>query len=285
MGIFYYEEHATCKHYASDVRVGFKYVEVAKDEELVNENKDINYLIFIRYGSAQVSCDTFKECRFNEGEMFLVPHGSDMHFKVTNAGAFLVFIFETPDTLCETFYFQSLITYRQAIKYEFKGIEIRQKMRKFLSLIVDYLEDGISCKHMHELKQRELFLIMRSYYTKDELAMLFYPIIGVSLDFKSMVLKNYLKSTTVVQLASICGTSLKLFTDKFKQEFGDTPYQWMQKQKKRHIMDRLAAGNTPIKDIVDEFGFASQAHLNRYCEKYLGSTAAELRRRITSDNK
>ena len=60
----------------------------------------------------------------------------------------------------------------------------------FLHLLESYLQAGVNCKHLHELKERELFIIFRTAYTKSEIIQLLYPIMGIEIDFKAAVLKH-----------------------------------------------------------------------------------------------
>lgn len=72
-------------------------------------------------------------------------------------------------------------------------LEIRDRLCKFLELLVCYLEDGANCIHFHEIKLKELFWNIRFYYSRQELANFFYMIIGRSQDFKNKVLEQLQK--------------------------------------------------------------------------------------------
>ena len=43
---------------------------------------------------------------------------------------------------------------------------IKEPLNLFLGLLETYLQAGVSCKHLHEIKERELFIIFRTTYTK-----------------------------------------------------------------------------------------------------------------------
>lgn len=109
-------------------------------------------------------------------------------------------------------------------------LAIKDRLCKFLELLVCYLEDGANCIHFHEIKLKELFWNIRFYYSRQELANFFYMIIGRSQDFKSKVLNNYKSCRTVKELASACDISLSAFKRQFSAEFGEAPAEWMQKQ-------------------------------------------------------
>lgn len=282
--LFHYEEHTSCKHYASDVKVGFKYMDLEPGVELSNEENNINYLIFIIKGKVCVSCDQFNSKHFHKGELFLVPYLSTMTGRTLTAVSAMVCLFVRPANLCDRIELESLTPFCEKIDYKFSSLEIRPALYDFLHTLKNYLKDGTSCKHLHELKHKEMFLLFRFYYSREELAELFYPIIGLSLDFREKVVQNYINCVKVRQLAECCGYSITTFTEKFKAEFHCNPLEWMQKRKSLHVKSRLADLNLPIKNIVEEFQFASQAHLNAYCKKFFSLTAVELRHKISFEN-
>ena len=114
----------------------------------------------------------------------------------------------------------------------------------------------------------ELFLLFRGFYRKEELAYLFHPIVGKSLDFRSLILENYLKVDQVDGLAKIAGMGRTNFNNKFKEEFGISPHQWLLKQKAKHV--RL-------------YKFNSATHFTRFCKQQFGCTPSELLRQLKAD--
>ena len=77
----------------------------------------------------------------------------------------------------------------------------------FLHLLESYLQAGVNCKHLHELKERELFIIFRTAYTKSEIIQLLYPIMGIEVDFKAAVLKHKDRVRSKQELAELLGMS------------------------------------------------------------------------------
>jgi AraC-like DNA-binding protein len=283
-GVFYLEEHTSCRHYISDAQVSFKYLEVEPGSNFLEKSNAFNHLVFLLDGEMLVTSDVAVSQHIFAGEMFLVPYFSILPSKVLKKGSVILFTFVKPTNLCTKMDFESLAPLCKDLAYRFKSFVIHPVLSEFLSLLSHYLQDGVMCQHLHELKHKELFILMRLYYTRKDLAELFHPIIGKTLDFKSLVMQNYFTVTKVQELAEICGFSKPTFAKKFKDEFGINPYEWMQKQKSDHIKSRLADISLPIKEIVDEFQFVSQAHMNTYCKKFFGTTAAKLRRDLITIN-
>lgn len=118
------------------------------------------------------------------------------------------------------------------------------------------------------------------YYSRDEIINFFCSILCNKNDFKQNVLKNYTRDSSVSDLALKCNMSLKTFTRRFKENFGETPYQWLLKQNIREIRMKLADPNIQIKDIAFEFGFASASHFSNFCKTQMNESPQAIREKI-----
>lgn len=283
MSIFYYNEHAECPNYMSDVRVGFKYIEVDEGSIFNIEDKQDKHIFFFLTGNAKVRYNEFSDRLFGAGEMIFLPKSADCYGVAITKCTFIVLVYDNPMKLCNKVGLNSIISCAKDVKYEFRSLPIRAELMQFLNLLRVYLLDGISCRHLHEMKQKELFILFRGYYRKEELAQFFFPMIGKSMDFRSTVMTHYINVKTVKELSQFCGYSKSRFHDLFIEEFGQPPYQWMQKQKSKHIIGRLSQTQIPLKDIADEFNFSCPSHFNKYCKAQYGNTAARVRQNLNAE--
>ena len=142
----------------------------------------------------------------------------------------------------------------------------------------------MSCAHLHNLMQREFFFLLRGFYHKQEIAMLFYPIIGKEMDFKDFVMRNYTKVSNIEQLISLSNLGRSRFFTKFNEAFGMTAKQWMLKQKNQQILEKMTEPGIYIKDVIEELGFDSQVYFSRYCKHHFGCTPSQLMKRCQADN-
>lgn len=284
MSIYYYEEHAKCSQYLADVRLGFKYMEVDKGTIFSVDEKKEKHLFFFLEGSVRVSYNEFPERTFSAGEMIFLPKSADFRGEALTKCRFIVHIYDAPVKLCDKVTLNSIVSYSKHIQYDFKSLPICPTLESYLQLLKYYLNEGINCRHLHEIKQKELFLIFRTHYSKEDLAQFFYPMLGKSLDFRGKVMAYYMEAKTARDLARYCGYSDGYFNDLFISEFGEPPYRWMQKQKSKHIIGRLTQSNVSLKEIIDEFDFSSQSHFNKYCKSQYGGTAAQIRMSLRSIN-
>jgi AraC-like DNA-binding protein len=150
-------------------------------------------------------------------------------------------------------------------------------LTSFFDLLVTYLKGGIDCEHLHEIKEKEFFLVLRRCYSKEEIMSLLYPIIGIS-DFKSFVLQNYKEVENVSELADMSGMGRTAFDCKFREVFGISARQWMLKQIASHIRYKAMDPEITIKDVMNEFKFNSATHFNRFCKQQFDCTPGELLR-------
>ena len=168
----------------------------------------------------------------------------------------------------------------RAEKSCFYSLSICPPLRHVLDSICFYLKQKVQCSHMHELKQKEIFMVFGTFYNRTDMAHFLMPITGRDPNFKSFVLENYLQIRNIKQFAQLYHCSERSFNRKFKSCFHDTPYNWILNQKTRHIKGQLANRNIPISEIARTFHFASPSHFTTYCKKRLGITPSEFREKI-----
>lgn len=274
--LLYLDEHLSCSHYVADYRSCFKYKEIPKESVVEQEYSQFNFLVFVLHGEVSISYGPYRDRRFRSGEIAFLPKSVEVSMHTVSRSRMLSCVFDVPDTVCDKMVFKSLWKICQQIEYNFAPTLIHPRMKQFLDLLTVYLENGIDCEHLHALKQQELFLVFRWFYTREELAKLFYPMIGESLDFKSIVLENYAKVASVGDLARLAGMSRSSFDTTFKDVFGLSARQWMLRQTARHVRYQLTKPDTTISEVMGEFGFNSFTHFNRFCKQQFGCSPSQL---------
>lgn len=280
MNVLFTDDTTARSKYSTDGNSEFEYIEVDAGSVFVVDDKKKKYLLFFLEGSVKVRYNEFQDTVFNGGEMIFIPKSADCRGEALTKCSFIVHAYDAPITFCNKAELNSVVSHAEHVKFEFTSLAISEILHKYLMLLKSYLTLNISCKSMHELKHRELFLIPLALYDKRKLAQLFYPILGKSLDFRSKVMTYYTESRTARELAGFCRYSEGHFNELFVAEFGEPPYKWMQRQKAKHIIGRLEQSEVPLKEIADEFNFTSQSHFNRYCKAQFGEPASHVRRKL-----
>jgi AraC-like DNA-binding protein len=279
MKLLYAEEHVSCSEYVSDYNVGFKHYRAQKGECFVFSNTDYNCLFFCLNGDITISFEE-KNYFLTKNTIGFFPLCPEYKIQAMTNADIIIHYFDKPVDLCEKLALESLSSFIGK-KAHTPLMRIKSPLKIFLTSMIFYLDQGASCKHLHEIKQKEMFFILRFFYTKEEVAGLFAPIITQNLDFKNKVLTNYLNINSVKELAEICNYSLSSFNRNFKNNFQENPYIWLQNQKLKYITVKLANKNVPFSQIIDEFKFSSPAHFTIYCKKHLHLTPTQFRRENT----
>ncbi|MGL4327616.1 MAG: helix-turn-helix domain-containing protein [Tannerellaceae bacterium] len=280
MSLMYVDEHVSCSHYLTDIRSGFSVKNVVEDVEIKTERLDSNYIIFILEGRVSIACNEHTLQDMKKGEMILLPKSSHVYGKIDAQSSFVIYIFDHISHLCNKYALQNLSSYTMNISYSFKSFPIVREIAQFLDMLKSCLESGLSCTFFHEIKSSEILLLFRAFYSKEDLAHFFYPLVGSSMDFKTSVLTKYRDAKTVEDLSLLLGYGLSNFKKKFKEEFDESAYQWMLKQKSKHIQYKLSFAEVDFASIIEEFGFSSPAHFNRFCKTQYGKTPSELREEL-----
>ena len=283
MELNYIKEHTSCVNYKTEEDAGFALKEAALGEHFDNRQQEIkaNHLIFILSGEVSITKDSKEETRVRAGEFIFIPLSSHYTGTVIQPGTYIsLSFFHDTISLCDKHMLSSYLDKAQHTPLCFEPLSVRAPLDMLLHLLESYLQAGVNCKHLHELKERELFIIFRTAYTKSEIIQLLYPIMGIEVDFKAAVLKHKDRVRSKQELAELLGMSGSELHRKFTQEFGETVQSWLQKQKNKEILSRLNYDFISIKEVAYELGFGSAAGFNKYCKNNFGCSPSELRQEI-----
>jgi AraC-like DNA-binding protein len=276
MSVLYLEEHLACGNYISDYNVGFKRFSLKKGDNIKLSDRSCHCLFFILNGEAELYYEA-NIYPLQKNTLCFVPISADYNLKMLTDTTVVANYFDRPIDFCEKLALESMPSFVDE-KMHNPTMAINTALRNFLESLVFYLDNGVYCKHFHEIKMKELFYIMRYFYTKSEVANLFSPMLSANLDFKTMVLSHYLQANSVKELANICHYSLSSFNRIFKKNFNENPYIWLQNQRVKYIVGKLSDKNIPLGQIIDEFRFSSPSHFTIFCKKHLNVTPSQFRK-------
>lgn len=274
--LLYTQEHLSCRNYREELENGFKYIEFEKDEVILEEETIWNQIVFLLEGECVINYNQFKDRKFRVGSIILLPKMATIKIEVMAGTRLLLLSFDIPLNLCDKFTLQSLTGLCNKLDYNFEPVDIHYPLPPFLELITYCLKQKMDCGHFHALLQQELFFLLRGFYNKEELALLFYPILATELSFKDFIIENCAKVNNVNELISLSNMGKCNFHCKFKQVFGTTAKQWLLKQRDQRILNKVMRSETTIGQLMEEFDFDSQAHFTRYCKQHFDCTPREL---------
>lgn len=282
--LLYIEEHLSCQNYMTAIETGFKFIEFTEDAEFGEDHTNKNYLLFFLKGDITISYNQFRDKSFQTGDMVLIPRSSLFKGVAPKDSKLLLMFFDIPENNCDKLLLQSLSNICENMEYLFEPIRIRYPLTPFLEVLIHCIRNGMNCLHLHTLMQQELFFLLRGFYEKKDIATLFYPIIGKSIDFKDFIMNNYTKVNNIEKLISLSNLGRSCFFARFNEVFGMTAKQWMLKQRNQLILKKLTEPGVCIKDVTEELGFESQGYFGRYCKQHFGCTPKQLIKRCQANN-
>jgi len=166
---------------------------------------------------------------------------------------------------------EKLISNNIYVSEEFFKLPVKKMIIRYLFLLDLYMKEGIYSQDFFELKRQELFFLLFHYYSKNDLAQFLQSVLSKDIQFKNLVISNYLQTRNVQELAKLANYSTSGFIKKFQKCFNDSPYKWMQRQKARLISVEIYKGVKSLQEIANEYNFSSYQHFSVFCKTQLGA--------------
>jgi AraC-like DNA-binding protein len=211
-------------------------------------------------------------------ECILIPKAAKTSCRALQDSALLVLTFDVLRNVCDKVMLHSYRSLSSQMAYSFSPTPIRFPLTSFIDLLVTYLNGGIDCEHLHEIKEKEFFLVLRRCYSKEEIIHFLEPIIGDS-DFKGFIQHNNLEVESVTELVDMSGMGRTAFDSKFREVFGMSARQWMLQQTAKHVRYKAKDPEITIRSMMNEFKFNSATHFYRFCKQQFDCTPGELLRK------
>ncbi|MCD8264888.1 MAG: AraC family transcriptional regulator [Tannerellaceae bacterium] len=239
--ILYKHQHVACFNYDHSDNPTFECLEASKEN---NWDKDLidNKIIFILEGKFHLSYGQCKEEDVTDGKMVLIPGGCHCCIQAEEKGRFMICRLRGNIQFCDQFPFEKLCRDSSSTEPDTIHLTIHQRLQAYLKNLSDFIEDGMKCIYYYEIKLKELFFLLRAYYTREELRGFFQPLVSNDMQFSDFVLKNYHKVKNVKEFAELANYSISGFEKKFKKVFKVSAYKWMTEKKASHILHEIHTG-------------------------------------------
>lgn len=272
---FYYKPE--CELCTESAKGKFSYVESKQGELFEFQSMEDYTLIFILSGKALLSCNEFMNVPFQAKEMCLLPISAQCEWKTLEDATGIILSGKFELNCCDRLSCQANAGKWLNGTNEFDKLPISSPILNYLDTVKMYLHSNIICPRIYQLKQNELSILFKLCYTQEALVNFFLPVVKHNLEFEQFIMKNYLNIKGVKEFIDLSGMRASTFNRKFKTHFGMSPYQWMIRQKAKHILHELNTRNKSIADIMRKFDFSDASHFNRYCKAMFGNSPSEIR--------
>ncbi|MDR1332263.1 MAG: helix-turn-helix domain-containing protein [Tannerella sp.] len=267
-------ERAGCISRITDESSGFRHLKVKSDGTIPFHTDKGHCLVFLLEGNIHFHTAEVARRKLTSKEIMLIPKGRSYSYEVMQDSELILFSFAVMQWVCDKRYVQQMLDESETIE-SLSSIPVRYPLDNFLSTMKMYLDEGLNCEHLHEIKEKELFLILRAFYSVEDTMRLFHEIAGES-DFRGVIMNSFMKVKNISELAALANMGRTMFDCKFKAVFGTSPRQWMMAQVARRMEVRAMDPEVTCSDLIREFNFGSATHLNWFCKKHFGCTPREL---------
>ena len=257
---------------------GFSQIFLKAGETMVVERGDVNSLLFLMSGSFEISSEERRDYTVREGHFVFCFRAYQYEVKALTDIEIVRAHFIAAGAACDMIPFNSIVGKIKKINYKFTQVALNEPMELLLKSVRLYLQNTMHCNHLQRAKIQEMFVIFKFFYSPQIQLRTFYNLFDRNQSFASLVRNNAPRVKTVEELADICGFSIQHFNNMFKQEFDDTPYSWMQKQRIVEIERLLTETNVPLKSIIKMYSFTNHGHFALFCRKYLKKTPLKIRK-------
>lgn len=270
----------SCFYYENELppTVEIRELEQGYEEEIIVRKNGISFMM---KGEVRFTFRDYPEKTHHRGEFIFIPVGGMFRYRVIKKALIVIVRLNERVNLCEGCHIEELFkqggAQSERSSREVNALKMNLPLWHFLIGLNRAVRGGLNCRYYFDTKARELFILLKAYYSQEVLRDFFSLILSPDTEFSEHVRANHHKYKTAKELAEAMNLEPKLFSKKFMKIFGEPPINWMEKEKAYRIYAELNFGRKPIAQIADEFRFSSQSHLNKFCKRVFSKNPREIR--------
>lgn len=289
MECLYVKEHGGCINFMQEDEAAIRIIDM-DGKSRINEPAGLGRLAILLKGEIRFSYSGHDKVLMRALQMFFLPVGHAITFASNEDSCLALVRIDSKIHFCDSFRMEQLIPYIQKKEPvenglpSFSFLPVNSTLESILRQVEETIATGYRCRIYFEIKTEEIFMMLRFYYTKEQLSCLFREIIYADSFFAYKIIHNYHRFHTLSGLAAYMGMTVEPFDRRFKRIFGKSGYKWMNERKKRDIYHAITTDNESFKELSIKFGFCSPSAFNDYCKTYLGNTPGEIRQKAKTLN-
>ncbi len=240
-------------------------------------------VFFLLEGNIHISTNSLYALTMAEGEFIYLPAGTRVNYDVRDRSVALSMRIQGEVPECHIFQVSKIA---ERIENQYEGIyamEINERMRAFLSTLLDTFGDGLKCRHYMQMEVCRMLYLIHAYYPQEECLKFFAQTLSPDVKFSEFVRTNWMRYGTVKDLATAMCMTPQQFSNRFRKIFGETPYEWMTQQKAQLIYNDICRSDLPFKEIAIKHNFNTQANFFHFCRHVFGATPGQIRKSLKYD--
>ncbi len=237
-------------------------------------------IFFVIKGSISISTAQQRDLTLEKGEFIFLPAGTTLEYHTTEECATLSMRIQEEVPECHIFQVSKIA---KRIEDQYEGIyalKANEIMQDFLDGILKTYLGGLRCRHFLHMEVSRMLFIIHAYYTQEDCLKFFSQILSPDVGFSEFVRTNWMKYSTVKELADGIYMTPQQFSNRFRKIFGTTPYEWMKRQKAQKIYHDICRCDLSLKEIADKYDFSSQANFFHFCKHAFGNTPGQIRKSL-----
>lgn len=273
------EEHFACEYNIAGKNATFGYGELEPGRLLAWEKQKRSSLVFILSGDVDARAGNAPLSHVRPKRFFFVPPGNALSMTAGRHPVRMAYCrFNTDLALCNRYMLRELAAHLPEVwSYRMQTYPLCKSLYNELEAAFGMMKEELMCLHYQQVKTDLIFMTLRYFYTREELALLFAPILGKERGFKESVLYLATEVDSVKDLASGMNMSCSSLKRKFRETFGTSVGSWLLEQKKSRLYNDLVTTNIPLDELAAKYGL-SAGYLGAFCKRHFGHSPAELRR-------
>lgn len=278
MELLYPSEHFSCYNYEKGQNAAFEILKCKAGDVIERDLVDTE-IVFIVDGHLTLSYGKYIDLNIMKGKILFFPPGSRIKAGLIDDAYIIICRIRGVLQLCDCLPFEKLYReYGKSNKDEFYMLDINKRIDDFIEHFVECVEDGLRCSYYFRTKMKELFFLFRAYYTKEQLADFFSPLMSKNSQFMNLMYRNYRKVKNVQQLVDISMYSSSGFKKQFNKVFGTSASEWLSEQKAALIFQDLNDSSLSIKEIAEKYDFSSVSSFSSFCMNKFGFSPGKIRK-------
>ena len=279
------QEHINCPCYNKDPKQTLE-LKIMKKASVCKNQSSLSKIAFVLEGEVNYQHDESNQVKVQANDMLLIPPGKYIEAHVLKEAKLLVIQLREIVPFCNSYLMEDLLAQSEDLSID-QSIQIskapytlrsNEAIQAFVHALTLSISSEIHCTYYLDLKVRELFYLLKTYYNIRDLALFFKDILSPDSSFYYQVKQTYRSYNTVADFAASFNMTPHYFEKQFKLVFNTTPYQWMTQKRSKAIFQALRNDKTPLKELADRFGFASKSSFSDFVKKNLGETPGKIRK-------
>ena len=255
---------------------------VLNQNDKIDNNSLNDKMVFLIKGKISLSFASHTESIIEENKAVYLPVNQHYSLNALEYSTLLIIRLQEQITFCNCMSIEDLARYFENENHQSLDdlylLDLNIEIKQYVEFVLACFDQGIYCGIFYRNKVKELFFLLRAFYSQKDLSLFFRQALSADSLFSSYVMRNCHNYRSVSELAQALNYSVSGFEKHFKRVFGVSPYKWMLHSKADKIYYEIRHKRRSFKEICDEFGFSSISHFTNFCKTYLGGTPSNIRK-------